>query len=233
MSAEVRVHHLGYQAYVPVWQAMQLHARERRADDSDALWFVEHPPVFTQGRNGRAEHLLNPGSIPVVAIDRGGQVTYHGPGQLVLYTLLDLQRLGIGVRRLVWLLEQALIDTLGAWGIAAQRRDGAPGVYADGAKIAALGLRVRRGIVIHGLALNVAPRLAPFSCINPCGYAGLATTSMQVLLGGSVAMERVREVLLGQLAAGLFVGEGGTLGHAAGLPVELVRVQALGRCPVL
>ncbi len=231
MSAVVHVHHLGQQRFVPVWQAMQLHARERAAGAADALWCVEHAPVFTQGRNGHAEHLLDAGAIPVVAIDRGGQITYHGPGQLVVYTLLDLPRLGVGVRRLVWLLEQALIETLRVWDISAQRREGAPGVYAGEAKIAALGLRVRRGGTIHGLALNVAPRLAPFSRINPCGYAGLPTTSMQALAGGPVAMERVREVLLGRLAGQLF--SGASLRHVPALPDELVRVLALGRDPAV
>lgn len=232
MNTAVRVHLLGQQPYVPVWQAMQLQARERRAGANDALWCVEHPPILTQGRNGRAEHLLDAGAIPVVAIDRGGQITYHGPGQLVVYTLLDLSRLGIGVRRLVWLLEQALVDTLRVWDIPARRREGAPGVYVGEAKIAALGLRVRRGGTIHGLALNVAPRMGPFSRINPCGYAGLATTSMQILAGRPVAMDRVREVLLGHLTRQLFSEGGVGLRQDAGLPDELVRVLALGRCPL-
>ncbi|WP_019593718.1 lipoyl(octanoyl) transferase LipB [Thioalkalivibrio sp. ALM2T] len=229
--APVEVRELGLQPYVPVWQAMQLHGRECAADAPDALWCVQHPPVFTQGRNGRPEHLLDPGAVPVVAIDRGGQVTYHGPGQLVIYTLLDLKRLGIGVRRLVECLEQAIIETLSQWGIEAERRANAPGVYVGQAKIAALGLRVRHARSIHGLALNVAPVLAPFARINPCGYAGLPTTSMQVQLGGPVAIERVRDALLANLAIQLFEGVDLPLRHEAALPAELVRVQALGRSP--
>ncbi|WP_018140338.1 lipoyl(octanoyl) transferase LipB [Thioalkalivibrio sp. ALJ7] len=227
---EVRL--LGAQPYVPVWQAMQLQARERDAARSDAFWCVEHPPVFTQGRNGRPEHLLGPGATPVVAIDRGGQVTWHGPGQLVVYTLVDLPRLGIGVRRLVAGLEQAVIDTLAQWGIHAQRREKAPGVYVDGAKIAALGLRIRHGRSIHGLALNIAPDLAPFQRMNPCGYPGLAATSMQQLLGPLDAA-RVREQLLAHLTAQLFPAEVESIRHEPVLPPELVRVLALGRCPAL
>ncbi|WP_024327154.1 lipoyl(octanoyl) transferase LipB [Thioalkalivibrio sp. AKL19] len=229
--APVEVRELGLQPYVPVWQAMQLHGRERGGAAPDALWCVQHPPVFTQGRNGRPEHLLDPGAIPVVAIDRGGQVTYHGLEQLVVYTLLDLKRLGIGVRRLVECLEQAIIDTLDEWGIKAERRANAPGVYVGSAKIAALGLRVRHGRSIHGLALNVAPDLEPFARINPCGYAGLPTTSMQALLGEPVAIDRVRDALLANLGAQLFEGADVALRHKAALPAELVRVLALGRSP--
>lgn len=218
------------QPYVPVWQAMQLQARERDSTRPDELWCVEHPPVFTQGRNGRAEHLLDPGATPVVAIDRGGQVTWHGPGQLVVYTLLDLPRLRIGVRRLVECLEQAVIDTLAQWGIRGQRREKAPGVYVDGAKIAALGLRIRHGRSIHGLALNVAPNLAPFQRMNPCGYPGLAATSMQHLRG-PVDAARVREQILAHLTEQLFPAEAVRIGHEPSLPPELIRVLALGRCP--
>lgn len=227
MTQVPEVRDLGLQPYVPVWQAMQLHGRERVPGTPDALWCVEHPPVFTQGRNGRAEHLLDPGAVPVIAIDRGGQITYHGPGQLVVYTLLDLRRLGVGVRRLVECLEQAIIDTLAAWRIEAERRANAPGVYVGAAKIAALGLRVRHGRSIHGLALNVSPDLAPFARINPCGYAGLPTTSMQALLGGAVTPGRVREALLANLAAQLFPRPGPSLRHETGLPSELVRTLAL------
>jgi lipoyl(octanoyl) transferase len=142
----------------------------------DEVWLLEHPPVFTLGQAGRAEHLLDPGVIPVIQVDRGGQVTYHGPGQLVAYLLLDLRRAGLGIKRLVDLLEQAVIELLASLGLNAERRVGAPGVYVDGAKIAALGLRVRNGCSYHGLALNLDLDLAPFSRINPCGYAGLAVT---------------------------------------------------------
>jgi lipoyl(octanoyl) transferase len=144
----------------------------------DELWLVEHPPVFTLGRAGRREHLLAAGDIPVVASDRGGQVTYHGPGQVVMYVLLDLNRLGIGVRRLVWLLEQGVIDLLGEASVDAGRLAGAPGVYVAGAKVAALGLRVRRGRTLHGLALNGPMDLAPYARINPCGHPGQPVTRL-------------------------------------------------------
>lgn len=227
----VHLRDLGRQPYVPVWLAMQCHARERQAQAADELWCVEHPPVYTQGRNGRPEHVLDPGSIPVVAIDRGGQVTYHGPGQLVVYTLLDLPRLGIGVRRLVESLEQAIIDTLAGFGIVAQRRANAPGVYVAGAKIAALGLRIRHGRSIHGLALNVDPRLDAFSRMNPCGYPGLETTSVRAL-AGPVTLASVRAALTRELARQLFADGPAALQPVAELPPELVRTLALGRCPV-
>ena len=160
---------------------------------------VEHDPVFTIGQAARWEHVLVPGDIPVVPVDRGGQVTYHGPGQIVAYPLLDLRRLGIGVRELVNRIEQAVIDTLETWNIVALRRDGAPGVYVGDAKVAALGLRVRRGCTFHGLAFNVAMDLEPFNRINPCGYQGLAVT--QVLdLGGPGSLAAVEAVLTGGLA---------------------------------
>lgn len=174
-------HRLGMQPYVAVWRAMQVQLRERGPETPDALWRVEHPPVFTLGRNARPGHLLRPGAIPVVQVDRGGQVTFHGPGQVVLYTLLDLRRHRLGVRSLVDLLERAVIDTLEGFGITATSRSEAPGVYVDGAKIAALGLRVRSALSMHGLALNVRPKLAEFERMNPCGYPGLASTSMQRL----------------------------------------------------
>jgi len=160
---------------------MQRFTEARTEATSDELWLVEHPPVFTVGLNGKPEHLLAPADIPVVKVDRGGQVTYHGPGQIVLYFLLDLRRRGIGVRALVTLMEQAVIKLLADYHIAAQSRRDAPGVYVEGAKIAALGLRVRRGCSYHGLALNVAMDLEPFARINPCGYPGLAVTQMRSL----------------------------------------------------
>ena len=174
----VLVRDLGRRAYAPVWHAMQAFTDARDADTEDELWLVEHDPVFTQGQAGKAEHVLAPGDIPVVAVDRGGQVTFHGPGQIVAYPMLDLRRLGIGVRQLVCRIEQAVINTLEEWNIAAARREGAPGVYVGEAKIAALGLRVRRGCSFHGLAFNIAMDLSPFSRINPCGYRGLAVTQM-------------------------------------------------------
>ncbi len=172
----IRLRRLGVQAYGPVWRAMQAFTAARDAATLDELWLVQHPPVFTMGLNARAEHLLAPGEIPVVNVDRGGQVTYHGPGQIVLYPLLDLNRLRIGVRELVRAMEQAVIDLLAARGIAAEGRTDAPGVYVGEAKIAALGLRVKRGRSYHGLALNVDLDLEPFSRINPCGYAGMPVT---------------------------------------------------------
>ncbi len=169
---------LGEQGYVPVWQAMQRFTDQRDASTPDEVWLVQHPPVFTQGQAGKAEHLLLPGDIPVVKVDRGGQVTYHGPGQLVVYLLLDVKRLGFGVRELVSRMELCLIDLLAGYGIVAAAKADAPGVYVQGAKIASLGLRIRRGCSFHGLALNVQMDLAPFGRINPCGYAGLAMTQM-------------------------------------------------------
>ncbi|BBD80884.1 octanoate-[acyl-carrier-protein]-protein-N-octanoyltransferase [Aerosticca soli] len=167
----------------------------RTAETTDELWLLEHDPVFTLGQAGRMEHVLAPGEIPVIPVDRGGQVTYHGPGQIVAYPLIDLRRLGIGVRELVSRIEQAIIDTLAHWNIGAERVEGAPGVYVGGAKIAALGLRVRRGCTFHGLAFNVAMDLEPFQRINPCGYKGLAVT--QVLdLGGPSRLADVEDLLV-------------------------------------
>lgn len=158
---------------------MQRFTDGRDETSQDELWLVEHEPVFTLGQAGRREHVLAAGDIPVLAVDRGGQVTYHGPGQLVAYPLVDLRRLGLGARALVWRIEQALIDTLAGLGLASQRREGAPGVYTDdGAKVAALGLRLRRGCSFHGLALNVALDTEPFRRINPCGYRGQAVTTL-------------------------------------------------------
>ncbi|PAV25999.1 lipoyl(octanoyl) transferase [Tamilnaduibacter salinus] len=168
----VRVRELGQQPYQPVWEAMKAFTDQRVSDTPDELWALEHPPVFTQGQAGRAEHILAPGDIPVVPVDRGGQVTYHGPGQLVVYLMVDLKRRRMGVRDLVSGIESALVTMLAGYGIAAAPRSDAPGVYVDGAKIASLGLRVRRGCSFHGLALNVDMDLEPFSRINPCGLAG-------------------------------------------------------------
>jgi lipoyl(octanoyl) transferase len=193
------VRDLGRRAYVPVWRAMQRFTDARDADTPDELWLVEHDPVFTLGQAGKPEHVLMPGDIPVLQVDRGGQVTYHGPGQIVLYPLLDLKRLRIGVRDYVCGIEQAVIDTLGEWNILGVRREGAPGVYVDGAKIAALGIRVRRGCTFHGLAFNIAMDLSPFHRINPCGYAGLQVTSM-LDLGGPSGLDAVKPVLLAALA---------------------------------
>ena len=173
------VRKMGLSDYRETWMAMRQFTDRRDAGTDDELWLTEHAPVFTQGLNGRAEHLLDPGDIPVVQIDRGGQVTYHGPGQLVLYCLLDLQRLGLGVRGLVALLEQSVIELLRDYGIDASGRDGAPGVYVGEAKIAALGLRIRKGCCYHGLSLNVDMDPEPFGRINPCGYRGLEVTQLR------------------------------------------------------
>ena len=197
MSLPLKIRRLGRQPYQATWKAMSAFTDNRTADTPDELWLLEHDPVFTQGQAGKAEHVLAPGDIPVVQVDRGGQVTYHGPGQIVAYPLIDLRRVGVGVRELVHRIEQALIDTLAHWNIVAVRVEGAPGVYVAGAKVAALGLRVRRGCSFHGLAFNVAMDLAPFHRINPCGYKGLAVT--QVLdLGGPSRLADVEDVLIGE-----------------------------------
>lgn len=173
------VRRLGRRPYEATWQAMRRFTDQRDDATPSELWIVEHPPVFTQGQAGKAEHLLSPGDIPVVQTDRGGQVTYHGPGQLVIYLLIALREAGIGIRRLVTVMEESIIGLLAARGITAEARTDAPGVYVDGRKIASLGLRVRRGCTYHGLALNVDNDLAPFLRINPCGYQGLEVTSIR------------------------------------------------------
>ncbi|MGO3126903.1 MAG: lipoyl(octanoyl) transferase LipB [Luteimonas sp.] len=200
VSSPATVRQLGRQPYEPVWRAMQRFTDARGADGIDELWVVEHDPVFTLGQAGKPEHVLAPGDIPVVQVDRGGQVTYHGPGQLVVYPLLNLPRLKIGVREYVCKIEQSIIDTLGDWNIEAIRRDGAPGVYVNDAKIAALGIRVRRGCTFHGLAFNVAMDLEPFQRINPCGYEGLQVVSLSDL-GGPSSPDAVAPMLLENLAA--------------------------------
>ena len=171
--------HLGTREYTGVWRDMQAFTNQRGLSTEDELWLVEHQAVFTLGLNGKRDHILNAGSIPIVNCDRGGQVTYHGPGQIVAYVLLDLRRRNLGVKNLVQLLEQAVINVLANLGIEAQRQKNAPGVYVNGAKIAALGLRVRKGCSYHGLSLNVDMDLEPFSRINPCGYAGLQSTQVR------------------------------------------------------
>ena len=195
----VRVQRLGLQPYELIFQRMRELTLARTPETRDELWFLEHPPVFTQGQAGKAEHVLAPGDIPVVASNRGGQVTYHGPGQLVMYPLLDLHRRGLGIRELVTLLEDAMIATAARYGIAAFARKEAPGIYVDGEfeggaretrKLGSIGLRVSRGCSYHGLSLNVAMDLEPFSRINPCGYAGLKMTQLSAL-GGPDRVETV------------------------------------------
>ena len=176
------VRELGLLPYQQAWQDMQSFTDQRKDSAADELWLLQHPAVFTLGKNGRPEHILNPGDIPVIKSDRGGQVTYHGPGQIIVYTLLDLARMGIGVRELVTRIETSVIDLLAEYDIKAAAKKDAPGVYVDGRKIAALGLRVRKGRSFHGLAFNVDMDLEPFSRINPCGYEGLEVTQLSALM---------------------------------------------------
>ena len=185
-SPELLVRRLGLMDYEPVWRAMQSFTDRRDASTPDELWLVQHPPVFTQGQAGRAEHVLAPGDIPVIQVDRGGQVTYHGPGQVVCYPLIDIARLQLGVRALVSGIEQAVIGVLKDYGVDAQLIDGAPGVYIDGVKIASLGLRIRRGKSFHGLAFNIDMDLEPFQRINPCGFRGLQVTNLSAFAKVSV-----------------------------------------------
>lgn len=205
------VRDLGRRAYEPVWRRMQAFTDARDGATPDELWLVEHDPVFTLGQAGKPEHVLAPGEIPVIHVDRGGQVTYHGPGQVVAYPLFDLKRMKLGVRQYVCGIEQAVIDTLADWNIEGERREGAPGVYVAGAKVAALGIRVRRGCTFHGLAFNVAMDLEPFLRINPCGYEGLRVVAVADL-GGPSGMDTVKSSLLGHLARqfGLRLVEDGT-----------------------
>lgn len=203
VTEQLVIRELGVQDYSTVWQAMQRFTDERDASTADELWLLEHPAVFTQGQAGKAEHLLMPGDIPVIKVDRGGQVTYHGPGQLVVYVLLDIKRRNLGVRQLVTLLEQILIELLANNGIKAAAKADAPGVYVDGAKIASLGLRVRKGCTFHGLALNVAMDLSPFGRINPCGYAGMQmvqSSELGNLRQIAAAKSQIVELFLRQLA---------------------------------
>lgn len=172
---------LGTVEYEPTWRAMQDFTANRDDSTRDEIWFLEHPPVFTLGMNGKPEHVIAAGDIPVVNIDRGGQVTYHGPGQLVVYPLLNLKRYKLGVRDLVMALENTVINTVASWGIKAEARRDAPGVYVDGKKLASIGLRIRRGCSYHGLAFNIAMDLSPFHRINPCGYQGLEVIDLSQL----------------------------------------------------
>lgn len=196
------VRDLGMVEYEPTWRAMQRFTDERGPDTPDEIWLLEHPPVFTLGMNASHDHLLAPGEIPVVQIDRGGQVTYHGPGQLVVYPLVDLRRAGLGVRDIVTALERSVIDYAAELGITAECRRGAPGVYVEGRKLASVGIRVRRGASYHGMALNVSADLEPFRRINPCGYPGLEMTQLADLgpvCSVSVAAAGLKPHLLRQL----------------------------------
>ncbi|MFM1896673.1 MAG: hypothetical protein RLZZ385_1747 [Pseudomonadota bacterium] len=203
-SRPVTVRRLGLQDYGPIYRAMAYLTRHPGPERGDELWVLSHKPVFTLGQAGKPEHVLDPGPIPVLAVDRGGQVTYHGPGQLVVYLLLDVRRRRLGVRQLVDLIESSVIATLAGLSIVATSRPGAPGVYVDGAKIAALGLRIRNGRSYHGLSLNVDMDLAPFARINPCGFQGLAVTQVADQLAGRVhkpaaLQQRVTDALLDEL----------------------------------
>jgi lipoyl(octanoyl) transferase len=196
------IRHLGEVDYKKTWQAMQDFTDNRDKGTADELWILQHPPVYTLGKNGKPEHVLNARDIPVVNSDRGGQVTYHGPGQIVVYTLLDLNRLEIGVRELVTRIEHSIIDLLSAHGIESNARREAPGVYVNNAKIAALGLRVRKGCSFHGLALNVNMDLEPFSRINPCGYEGLEVTQLNNFVS-DIDIDRVIDHLQQELLKNL------------------------------
>ncbi|MGH8224441.1 MAG: lipoyl(octanoyl) transferase LipB [Woeseiaceae bacterium] len=215
MSAERRyassrdgvcIRSLGRRDYEPLWRSMQRFTDQRDQATPDEIWFTEHPPVFTLGLNASREHLLTPGPIPVVQIDRGGQVTYHGPGQLMIYPLVDLKRSGFGVRDVVTALEQSAVDTLAEFGVAAASRRDAPGVYVDGRKIASVGLRIRRGASYHGMAFNVDMDLEPFTRINPCGYANLEVTDL-ARLGVTASLAAVERRLAAKLLHRLWSGD--------------------------
>jgi lipoyl(octanoyl) transferase len=193
---------LGRAEYEPTWRAMQTLTDQRGPETRDEIWFLEHPPVFTLGMNAAREHVLAPGDIPLVQIDRGGQVTYHGPGQLVVYPLLDLRRNSLGVRQLVVALENGIIALLASWNIEAAGRRDAPGIYVEGRKLASIGLRIRRGCSYHGLAFNIAMDLEPFRRINPCGYRGLEVIDMRTL-GVSLELRQVAELLAPHLLRAL------------------------------
>ena len=195
LSPTVKVRSLGLQDYEPLWRAMQRFTDTRTPETADEIWFTEHPPVFTLGLNASRDHLLETGDIPVVQIDRGGQVTYHGPGMLMVYPLIDLKRLDLGVRDLVTALEQSVVDLAAGYGIDARAKPDAPGVYVADIKFASVGLRIRRGASYHGMALNVRVDLEPFLRINPCGYAGLQMTDLATL-GGDSDLDTVRDKLL-------------------------------------
>ena len=206
----MQIHSLGLRPYQEIWDAMRACTAARDADSADQIWLVQHPPVYTQGQAGKPEHLLAPGDIPVIQIDRGGQITYHGPGQTVMYLLLDLRRADIGIRALVSLIEESVIGYLQELGIRAQSRIDAPGVYVDGKKIASLGLRVRGGCTYHGVALNVDMDLEPFSRINPCGLVGMQMTQLRDLgvaldadAAGTALAARFQRIWLAKTASSL------------------------------
>ena len=214
------IRELGLQVYEPVWHAMQNFTNTRDESTPDEIWFTEHEGVFTLGLNTAPEHLLETGDIPVVQIDRGGQVTYHGPGQLMIYPLVDLRRAGLGVRDLVTALEQSVVDLAAEFGIEAASRSDAPGVYVDGVKLASVGLRIRRGSSFHGMALNVDVDLEPFSRINPCGFKGLELTDL-ARLGADNDLAVVREKLLPSLLRHLRMDHLLSSASRSGVPTSL------------
>lgn len=197
--AVLHIRRLGLMDYEPVWRAMQAFTDSRDENTPDEIWLVEHPAVFTQGQAGKAEHILAPGDIPVIQVDRGGQVTYHGPGQIVAYTLIDIRRLELGVRELVAGIEDAILAVLDSYAVKAERLTGAPGIYVDGIKIASLGLRVRKGKSFHGLALNVDMDLEPFKRINPCGLLGMQVTNLSAF--AQTDFQQVEDRLIASLCA--------------------------------
>jgi len=204
-KAQLRVRQLGLSDYELVWHAMQDFTDQRDEHTIDELWLVQHPAVFTQGQAGKAEHVLAPGDIPVIQADRGGQVTYHGPGQIVAYPLLDIRRSGLGVRELVNRIEESIIRVLERYGVKGERREGAPGIYVRGEKIASLGLRVRRGRTFHGLAFNIDMDLEPFQRINPCGFEGLRVTQLSDL--AKIEIGEVETQLVDSIASQLGYSE--------------------------
>ncbi len=217
--SEIVIRELGLQAYEPVWRAMQNFTDTRTGSTPDEIWFTEHQSVFTLGLNTAPEHLLAPGDIPVIQIDRGGQVTYHGPGQLMIYPLIDLRRAGLGVRDLVTALEQSVVDLAAEYGLAAASRCDAPGVYIDGIKLASIGLRIRRGASFHGMALNVDVDLEPFSRINPCGFKDLELTDL-ARLGADRELDVVRDRLLPQLLRHLGMDQALSSFSLSGVPTS-------------
>jgi lipoyl(octanoyl) transferase len=218
--SQIVIRELGQQAYEPVWRAMQNFTDTRNEATPDEIWFTEHESVFTLGLNTAPEHLLDPGDIPVIQIDRGGQVTYHGPGQLMIYPLIDLRRAGLGVRDLVTALEQSVVDLAAEYGIAAASRPDAPGVYIDGIKLASVGLRIRRGASFHGMALNVDVDLEPFSRINPCGFKDLELTDL-ARLGADSELGTVRDKLLPHLLHRLRMNQELSSASLSGVPTSL------------
>lgn len=218
--SDLVIRELGRQVYEPVWRAMQEFTNTRHESTPDEIWFCEHESVFTLGLNTKPEHLLAPGDIPVVQIDRGGQVTWHGPGQLMIYPLIDLRRAGLGVRGLVTALEQSVVDLAAEYGIEAASRCDAPGVYIDGVKLASVGLRIRRGASFHGMALNVDIDLEPFSRINPCGFQGLQLTDL-ARLGADSDLAVVRDKLLPHLLRHLGLDQELSSASLSGVPTSL------------